>query len=127
MIACTELEQPDNPRYGTLGGPVTKDRLFLLSIDEVVRYFENEGEKPEVIISESVEACSWLINSDLCSHMPEESQGWWLRSPGRNEYFAACANIDVKEKKISIFLNGRDACFSLYGVRPAMWIDPELI
>jgi len=127
MIACTELEQPDNPKFGTSGGPVTKDRLFLLSIDEVVRYFENEGEKPEVQTFGSAESCSWLINSDLCSHMPVEKQGWWLRSPGMNEYFAACANIDVKKKEISIFLNGMDACLNLYGIRPAMWIDPELL
>jgi len=127
MIACTELEQPDNPKFGTSGGPVTKDRLFLLSIDEVVRYFENEGEKPDVETFGSAESCSWLINSDLCSHMPVEEQGWWLRSPGMNEYFAACANIDVKKKEISIFLSGMDACLYLQGVRPAMWIDPELL
>lgn len=33
----------DNPWYGTSGGKPTTDRIFLLSIEEVVKYFGNSG------------------------------------------------------------------------------------
>ena len=38
-IITSTISTPPNPTYGTLGGQDTKDKLFLLSIDEVETYF----------------------------------------------------------------------------------------
>ncbi|MCL2698664.1 MAG: DUF6273 domain-containing protein, partial [Oscillospiraceae bacterium] len=40
---------PDNPWFGTAGGANTQDRIFLLSLDELVRYFGDADQlaKPE--------------------------------------------------------------------------------
>jgi hypothetical protein len=35
---------PDNPWYGTNGGNPTADKIFLLSLDEVVGYFGDSGD-----------------------------------------------------------------------------------
>ena len=37
-------QNPDNPWYGTSGGNPTTDRIFLLSIEEVVKYFGDSGQ-----------------------------------------------------------------------------------
>ena len=56
IVEC-ELENKDNPKYGTKGGNPTKDKIFLLSIEEAEEFFKN---------SEDRATDSW----------------WWLRSPG---------------------------------------------
>ena len=35
---------PNNPWYGTSGGNATTDKVFLLSLDEVVKYFGDSGD-----------------------------------------------------------------------------------
>ncbi|MDR0490345.1 MAG: DUF6273 domain-containing protein [Oscillospiraceae bacterium] len=42
-ITETNVVNNDNPWYGTDGGPDTVDKIFLLSIEEVVRYFGDSG------------------------------------------------------------------------------------
>ncbi|MCR5137752.1 MAG: leucine-rich repeat protein [Oscillospiraceae bacterium] len=56
ILEC-ELRNPDNPKYGTKGGNDTKDRVFLLSIEEAEKYFQDYKDRG---------TGSW----------------WWLRSPG---------------------------------------------
>ena len=63
------LENPNNPEYGTPGGNNTKDRVFLLSIDEADRFFKNNNDR--------------AIGS-----------AWWLRSPGCPSYYAAYVSED---------------------------------
>ena len=68
-IIETNLENPNNPEYGTPGGNNTKDRVFLLSIDEANRFFENDNDR--------------AIGAS-----------WWLRSPGCPSYYAAYVSED---------------------------------
>ena len=42
-IAETTVANKDNQWYGTKGGNDTKDKIFLLSLDEVVKYFGDSG------------------------------------------------------------------------------------
>ena len=65
----TNLENPNNPEYGTPGGNNTKDRVFLLSIDEADRFFKNNNDR--------------AIGAS-----------WWLRSPGCPSYYAAYVSED---------------------------------
>ena len=59
-----ELKNPDNPKYGTKGGNDTRDRVFLLSIDEAEKYFKDDMDRA---------TGSW----------------WWLRSPGGEQNYAS--------------------------------------
>jgi len=90
-------ENPDNPWYGTKGGNPTRDRIFLLSIGEVIKYFGDSGQ----IVTRYMYPPPWdwckdeflpwiddgfnvnrraVDENDVCAH-------YWLRSPGCNEYF----------------------------------------
>ena len=68
ILEC-ELENKDNPKYGTTGGKNTKDRIFLLSIEEAEKFFKNSKDRA---------THSW----------------WWLRSPGDGSIYAACVRGD---------------------------------
>ena len=56
ILEC-ELKNPDNLSYGTKGGNDTRDKVFLLSIEEAKKYFMNDRDRS---------TGTW----------------WWLRSPG---------------------------------------------
>lgn len=58
------VKNPDNSEYGTEGGNDIEDKIFLLSLDEAEKYFEDEMAR--------------AIGTS-----------WWLRSPGNNSEFAA--------------------------------------
>ena len=63
ILEC-KLQNPDNPKYGTIGGNDTTDRIFLLSVEEAGKYFQNDRDRVT-------------------------GTRWWLRSPGRSQYSAA--------------------------------------
>ena len=66
ILEC-ELKNPDNPNYGTKGGNDTRDKVFLLSIEEAEKHFMNDRDRS---------TGTW----------------WWLRSPGRSGSDAAVVN-----------------------------------
>ena len=75
-IALTEVENADNPRYGTEGGEDTEDRIFLLSLEEAERYFEDDEDRRAFPTEYAIVRNIWV----------REKTGtvwWWLRSPGR--------------------------------------------
>lgn len=100
-------------------GNSTQDKVFLLSINEADKYFKlNEKYcKPT-----NFAISNGAIKSD------NDNCGWWLRTPGFNEYgfafgveFQTCAatvesdgNINKKGVICSIEINT---------VRPALWVD----
>ena len=101
-IAETTLPNNDNPLFGTSGGNDTSDKIFLLSIEEVKKYFGDSGQ---------------LDNSALIALSSNGAASeWWLRSPGVSETSAA-----------SVSEGGE---FDFYGeatsmskdIRPALWL-----
>ena len=63
-ISETVLLKQDNPEYKISGGSSTKDRIFLLSIDEANHFFKSDEDRA---------IGDW----------------WWLRSPGYDDPLAA--------------------------------------
>jgi hypothetical protein len=105
----------NNQWFDTDGGKDTTDKVFLLSIEEVIRYFGDSGQlenKPQ----------KWVINDEFYSERAANYRGkawwWWLRSPGVDGSFAAY-----------VFADGAPIVFGLYvssavgGVRPALWLS----
>ena len=91
-------ENPDNPWYGTSGGNPTSDKIFLLSIDEVVRYFGDSGRIKNRTRNPGCDWCKdeffpWFNDKyDINRRAVDETgmvYSWRLRSPGANGHLVA--------------------------------------
>jgi len=100
-----------------LGGRNTEDRVFLLSIPEVIKYFDMSYMSAKEFYTGS-EWDSWpvIIPEKLpYSHEATVGNWWFLRSLGFLQYSLAFIN----EQGIV----GYNACMHIdLGIRPAMWI-----
>ena len=107
----------NNQWYGTPGGENTLDKIFLLSIAEVVQYFGDSGQlaNPELAPSE------WGIddqyNSNRIATHNGEAYWWWLRSPGYDSNSASSVGSDG-----GILMYGPYVDY-FGGVRPALWLN----
>ncbi len=111
MIVSTNLSADKNPDYDTDPGNATIDKIFLLSIDEVNKYFSNDEAR------ECVPTDFAISNGDI-ERFNSNIWRWWLRSPGCGSYSAVYVDIDG-----SVEYMGRNVLVNQICVRPAMWID----
>jgi hypothetical protein len=140
-IQDTTIDNADNKWYGTAGGNNIEDKIFLLSIAEVVQYFGDSGQlEKQPPITQFEKKQKWpteypemypkrlsiyiddQYNKARQAKLPDgETAGWWwLRSPGYNSLGAALVIRDG-----NVFVRGNyvlDARIS-GGVRPAFWLD----
>ncbi len=79
---------------------ITNDRIFLLSADEVRKYFKNDD---ELIVKRTPYADS-----------KDESIGWWLRSRGYSIEDAMISSLSVRVS---------DMVHVKHVVRPALWVN----
>lgn len=136
MVALTELDNPDNPDFGTSGGGTTLDWLFPLSIGEVFRYLTPVS--GPVTLSDRGRLRRYAVNGGGLSVYPtwvrrqrETAAGqhiraswYWLRSPG-----ATPASAAFVSESDELYTGGFHADafglspYSMQGaVRPAMWL-----
>jgi hypothetical protein len=135
-IRETNIENKNNPWYyaeyegsewAPRGGNDTRDRIFLLSIEEALRYFGNGGQlpapSPEMYVtggfSDAYDRARVAYSARPTPWGAPEGTPctWWLRSPGGNADYAAIVygDGDVQVYGDGVYRGGR-------GVRPAMWI-----
>lgn len=98
-IIEVSINNPDNAEYGTDGGNNTTDKVFLLSIDAVNKYFTSDSAR-EAVLSDGT------------------SVWWWLRSPGYDSGRVAVVDYDGSANGF-----GNYVYFGSGAVRPALWID----
>jgi hypothetical protein len=116
IVITTNINE-NNQWSGTNGGRGTQDRIFLLSISEVVRYFGDSGQlknrnpKSEYYIQDQ-------FNSERIAKYSNSKSWWWLRSPGCYRFGAALVN-EVGE----LVVDGNHVHLNSGGVRPALWIN----
>ena len=122
-IVTTTLINNINPNYSNALGIDTKDKVFLLSSEEVARYFKDSDSR----IAYANRRSPNIINTTVNSSTKNPYQGlyqnytqwnWWLRTPGQYD------NRDA----LYISLLGEERSVSSkteYGVRPAMWIKVD--
>jgi len=88
-------ENPDNPWYGTDGGNPTLDKVFLLNIEEVVRYFGDSGQIHNRSRNPGCDWCKdeyfpWFGDQHNINRRAVDLAGivrfWTLRSPGANPH-----------------------------------------
>lgn len=106
MITST-ISTPPNPTYGTLGEQDTKDKLFLLSIDEVETYFPEKQNRFSLPTQQ-------LEDTILSEFLPRN--GWYLRSPGMTSGLISCVSTVGEINMVGKYAENR------MEIRPAMWI-----
>ena len=129
-IIETRITTNDNPWYDIKGGSASKDRIFLLSIEEVIKYFGDSGGlknhdgwywENDYVLKDG--KGHWINDQYNKARIAINASGmaswWWLRSHGFFGFNAAF--IDA------------DGCLSVYGynvtnndsggVRPALWLN----
>ena len=116
-IAETRIVNNDNPWFGIPGGNDTTDKIFLLSLEEVVRYFGDSGQ-----LGNRLSADTWFINDRYntarIARNTYGNQWWWLRSPG------CCSNSAASVSTDGTFLVSGPGVYHVYGgVRPALWLE----
>ena len=116
MIADTIVRADKNPAYKTKPGHATVDKVFLLSIDEVNRYFGSDEARMCVPTAYAIANGAWT--SDTYTKDGVATCYWWLRSPGYMQYNAA----DVISAG-SVSYMGSSVSNDCDGVRPALWIN----
>jgi len=118
-IAETRVQNPDNPWFDTPGGNDTTDKIFLLSLDEVVKYFGDSGR-----LRNRPSEAEWVSDQYNSARRAVDVNGWaswwWLRSPGDDSDSAAGVGVDGV-----VHVCGGDAGVTGAGgaVRPALWLN----
>jgi len=116
-ITETKTQNNPNPWFEIEGGKDTNDRIFLLNIEEVIKYFGDSGQ----LKNKDQENKYWIDDqynsSRIAKYTDENASWWWLRSPGRSNdraaYILDFGFIDLSGG----FFNRKDG-----GVRPALWL-----
>lgn len=110
-IISSTVTADKNPSYRISPGNNTTDKVFLLSITEVNKYFS----------SDSARQCSATAYAKAQGAYTNTGNGycwWWLRSPGSRSNYAATVNDNG-----SVDFNGNYVLYSYDAVRPALWIN----
>ena len=109
-ILTTSVRNAPNPQHGTSSGPDTYDKMFLLSTDEVNKYFKISKEtKCQVTVYAKT-------NGAYCDGA--YFGYWWLRTSGQYEQNASYVFYSGGVSEM-----GYDVSGIIFGVRPAMWIE----
>ena len=113
----TTLQTSENPWFKTGQSETTTDKLFLLSVDETLKYFGD--------IRQLKNFTSQYCIDDNYNHQRKAksslgtSVGWHLRTSGKNSNLICTVMQDGQIAVSGDFVNRK------LGVRPAMWIIKE--
>lgn len=132
-IVPVALQTPNNPWFGTNGGELTNDLIFLLSIEEAVCNCFGDSSKNLAVPNGKYKY--WFAKKDINNPRRTaqylDCPWWWLRSPGRKQAKVAYVHGDGN---IGMQGNNAHKCNikSVFhpitndvkgGVRPALWIE----
>lgn len=108
LIQSSTVSADKNPQYSTDPGNATTDKVFLLSINEVYKYFSDSNARECTITAYAKAHGVKPVTYGGCA--------WWLRSPGSNQSFASVYSG-------SVYSRGYSVSSFIFSVRPALWID----
>jgi hypothetical protein len=129
-IAETRNVNKNNQHWNnTPGGADTTDKIFLLSLEEVVEYFGDSGQlanmpSDALYIDDSFNNAriAYAAKAHTFSWGETVSAGtawnWWLRSPGGSPNIAAFVGSDGH-----VGVYGSYVVDASYGLRPALWLN----
>ncbi|MCL2571613.1 MAG: MerR family transcriptional regulator [Defluviitaleaceae bacterium] len=142
QIQETQVSDRDNPWHGTECGNPTVDKIFLLSYDEVIKYFGDSGDlqggqgwnwthieglEGGVAVKGGTEFINDQYNSTRRVYKADGSiSWWWLRSPGGQGQHTTGSIGLIGEIFLcgdDVWMRSREESGSNGGIRPAMWIS----
>lgn len=114
-IIETPLENKENPWFKTTGGIDTNDKIFLLSLEEVVKYFGDSRQLSNGP-NDTNRIDDKYNSARIVDIKKDNTSWWWLRSYGSNNFCAAFVTGEglINVDGMPIDHNG--------GIRPALWI-----
>ena len=95
-IKSVTLKNENNPQYGTNGGTVSHDKVWLLSINEVTNDFTN-GETFDYFTEGNTRVCyptAYAVAQGAITYDVEGACWWWLRTPGFSSTVASTVYSD---------------------------------
>ena len=112
-------ENRNNQWYQTPGGEDTKEKVFLLSLRELIDYFGYSGRLDN---RQGQESCfsDQFYEARVAYNVKGEKCLWWLRSPGNLSYRAAFVDGNG-----AVNVDGLGVNYDIEGVRPAFWLNLE--
>lgn len=118
QVCETNVINGNNPwNEAVSGGSDTRDKVFLLSLEETVKYFGDSGKLANKPDYEEENGFDDEFSQDRVAYnLYGDAQGWWLRSPGNQSTTAAFINY-----KGFVNVNGNHVQ-NWGGVRPALWL-----
>ena len=117
QIQNTTVSADKNPEYNTNPGNATTDKVFLLSINEVEKYF-NSDEARKCAPTAYAKAQGAYTSDSYKTASGAATCWWWLRSPGYAQDSAASVYFDG-----SVNYRGHYVSYDNGAVRPALWIN----
>jgi hypothetical protein len=112
-VVETRVMTGGNPQFGTPGGLTVNDRVFLLSLGELVVYLGGGGG----LSGWDSDRVGDRHNAERAAYDTRGAAAWWwLRSPGSNGVSAAFVYGDGSVGPWGEYVG------SLGGVRPALWV-----
>ena len=131
--AVVEIQNnnPNNHWYATSGGNATNDKVFLLSLDEVVKYFGDSGDFKNKKRKNSLGdllpdggCISDWYNDVRVADNGKNASSWWLRSLGESSNKAACVSGGFANRGGGIIsVCGHSVSNLTVGIRPAVWVN----
>lgn len=111
---CTAECKTKDGRSGTDGGENTTDRIFLLAVDEVTQYFPKESSRRAPVTEYAKEQGA--------EYDKNGNGWWWLRTPGKTQDMAAGVHTAG-----GVNYDGRDVDRTALCIRPALWLDLDVV
>jgi len=128
-----QTNNPKNLWSGAIGGNSTRNKIFLLSLEEVDKYFGSSGEYVDMVRKSWNSTAmkfqqsddGWYISNNhdqsrIAEDLDGEACWWWLRSPGKSG--RGSGNVALVNASGLICVDGNIVTQKAGGVRPAMWI-----
>ena len=109
MINTVTVPAEKNPQYKVDPGNSTQDKIFVLSISEVNKYFASDNERKCEPTKYGYYTCGISAPNGTCQ--------WWLRNPGMSAAYAATVGHNGDVVMWGTYVTNSCA------VRPAMWVD----
>lgn len=105
----------NNSLFNTVGGKSTQDKVFLLSIEEALKYFDSD-EKRIIYPTPLAVKHGAFVSKDTEGPL-KLTTCYWLRTPGDKDTKAALVNNDG-----SINYSGFGVEGNVVSIRPAIWV-----
>lgn len=120
-ILETTVTNPDNPNFGTPGGNATQDKVYLPSLEEIMRWY-NVPEPMETVYDQLYAVASDAVAAKgVWLEMPGSNRcWWWLRSPGGNP-----ANACEVGSYGYLSFNGGSVTNTDRGLRPVVQVEAK--